>query len=144
MEQEILFTLEQIRGYLFGFIVIFFGFFAVVFFHGIAQIFRALLDGFSGKDFKAQADLLFKRKDCKGVVDLCNDVLKDNETDSDAIWWLAKALYGDEQYAESKFHFEQLIIREPEWRGEFIRPYLDVISELERGEIKKEPMPNKK
>lgn len=46
-----------------------------------------------------------------------------------ARWWLAKAYFAKEMWAEAQTEFETLSRHDPSWRAKHIQPYLDEIEQ---------------
>jgi hypothetical protein len=132
VEEQILSTLQDIRGYLFAGVAIF-GVF--VFLLGYETVARVLADfrkkAAARNDFLTQANKLFDSGQYNVLVDFCRNRIGRNARDHKASWWLGKALYASERYGEAKTVFEKLGIVIPEWRVNYITPYLEAIDKIE-------------
>ncbi len=126
MEHEILTTLQEIRGMLLVIIVLFLIFVAALTYSVLAETLPFLKPK---KIADIAEDLMESGKD-KEVVILCNKNLSKKPNHLTSVWWLAKAKYNLKEYDESEKLFNLILEKEPNWKTEFIVPYLEKINEI--------------
>ena len=126
MEQEILQTLQEIRGMLLV-LIVFFLILGILFIYAVlAQIFPSLMH----RSTSDKAEELFDKGKFNDIVKLCETKLTKKPNHLNSIWWLAKAKYNLKEYEVSQRLFASLLEKEPNWKTEYITPYLEKLNEL--------------
>ena len=124
MSQEILQTLQEIRGLLYIFLYaggfLLFIFIAKIIANTVIRIKQAFESAFVN-----EADKLMKMGKLPELIKHCEEKLKEYPNHSNAIWWLGKAKHEIGQKNEAKLLFERLLVLEPSWKNGYIDPYLE-------------------
>ena len=126
MEQEILQTLQEIRGILLVIVVLFFIWVGAIVYTAMAESLPFL----KPKSINDKAQALFDEGRFPEIVELCEKHLSKKPNHLNSVWWLAKAKYNLKEYKHSEKLFNSLLEKEPNWQTEYITPYLDKLSEL--------------
>ncbi|MBT3058030.1 MAG: tetratricopeptide repeat protein [Candidatus Thiodiazotropha sp.] len=125
MENEILSTVQTIRGYLFVIVI------AVIiwvtlkivdtFMNGLGRWIKAW-----DEHFNSNAGRLLAEGSYQDAIEYCKKRLKKQPDHLNANWYIAKAYYYLKEYKLSQEHFEKVIYLEPEWEKD-INVYLEKI-----------------
>jgi len=126
MEQEILQTLQEIRGMLIVLLV----FFLIL---GGLFVYAILIEWFPFLKYKSindKAEELFDQGKFPEIIQLCEKNLSKKPNHLNSVWWLAKAKYNLGEYEQSEKLFNSLLEKEPNWQTEYIKPYLEKLNNL--------------
>ena len=126
MEQEILSTLQEIRGLLYVIVTLFFVWVGAIVFSALSEALPFL----KPKKFADITEDLIDSGKFNETVELCNKKLAKKPNHLTSVWWLAKAKYNLKEYEESEKLFNLILEKEPNWKTEFIVPYLEKIKEI--------------
>lgn len=127
MEQDILNTLQEIRGILLVIVVFFLLWIFLVIYSSLVEVFPFL----KPKKIEEKAEILFEKGYIESVIRLCESNLLKRPNHASSVFWLAKAKYSLRQYEESSKLFHRVLEIEPNWKIEYIQPYIDKIIELQ-------------
>lgn len=122
MEQEILTTLQEIRGLLFLLTSALCLVVLILFLRNLGRVFK-YYKSLNKNRFNKEVGSEFASRDYSKVLGLCEEKLKKSPDHLDALWWLAKAKKEIGEKQEARELFERLIELEPSWENE-IEPYL--------------------
>jgi len=127
MGNEILHTLEEIRGILFVLTLIV----SIVMLFWVTNWIINIVFNFKKaweSNFKKQADKYFESANFAKLVEHCEDKLRKYPNHSTATWWLARANQELGKESEAKALFEKLLELQPNWKETHIEPYLKKLS----------------
>jgi len=127
MEQEILHTLNEIRGILYALLTIVSFVLFVWILRGIQNIFISFKQTWEN-DFITRADKLFESAEFEKLTQHCQEKLNKYPNHSNATWWLARAKQETGDQLEAKALFERLLELDPGWNETHIEPYLKKLS----------------
>ena len=116
MEQEILETLQTMRGYLFVIMV----FFILWVLFKIVDIVLNYLDKWIkawDSHFESQTARLLDKGEYEEAIQECKSKLEAYPNHLDAIWLLARAYYYTEQYDLARQCFEKAVYISPSWES---------------------------
>ena len=123
MEQEILQTLQEIRGILYALTVIVSFIMLVWVANWISNIIANFKKAWEN-DFITRADKYFASANYEKLTEYCKEKLIKYPNHSNATWWLARAKQEMGEVNEAKVLFEKLLELEPSWKESHIEPYL--------------------
>ena len=126
MEQDILHTLQEIRGYIFILTVcvcVSLTFFVFNWISNIYSNFKKEYDNY----FVNEASRLFELGKYSDLISHCNEKLQKYPNHTHAKWWLAKVKLSQGNNDEASILFKELSLIEPDWKEKYIDPYLEQI-----------------
>lgn len=127
MEQNILNTLQEIRGLLYV-LIIMLGFVMLIWvINWISNIKRNFKNAWEN-DFIQLADKYFENGNYTKLIEHCKNKLEAYPNHSNATWWLARAELEVGNVSNAKTLFEKVLKLEPSWKETHIDPYLEKLS----------------
>ena len=127
MEQEILTTLQEIRGMVLVIIAIFCIWVGTLIISVIIENFPFV----KHRNIADKAEELFEQGKYKELTKLCKSVLSKRPNKTVAVYWLAKTKYSLGEYEEAANLFKKVMAIEPNWDIDYVQPFLDKIEEYE-------------
>ncbi len=127
MDQEMLQTLQEIRGLLYVLVAVVAASVIVGIINRISNIVSNIKNVFKNS-FIEQADKYFENAEIEQLIKYCEEKLKKHPNHSNAIWWMAKAKQESGDEIEAKALLERLLQIEPTWKETHIEPYLNKLN----------------
>ena len=127
MDQEILTTLQEIRGLLFLLTTAICTVVVILFLGNLGRALKFYKEN-KENSFINELESFFNLGNYTKIEVACEEKLKAFPNHSLAVWWLAKAKYKLGKNEEAKKLFETLLELEPSWNESYIEPYLKKIS----------------
>ena len=124
MDQQILQTLQEIRGILTVLVVMVGVLFALWVVNWISNIVAQFKSAWEN-DFINRASKYFESGELDKLNKHCSDKLRKFPNHSKALWWLARSKMEAREREEAVTLFERLLILEPSWKEDTIDPYLN-------------------